>query len=154
MASRMTRALLSVVMPKSARDKLSRIADVGKAAPSAPPVTPERAELIRQAMTIYRAKSRILDDIDPALRTKIQALALKKLLNIEPPPEQLSRLVVGSPPVRPPTPPSNPIEPDWANETATPPSPPSVRPTSPAPVEDGPKFTLPPPLPLRSPPRR
>ncbi len=44
-------------------------------------VSPERAELIKHAMEVHRAKAKILNDLDDATREKLVALALKQLLN-------------------------------------------------------------------------
>lgn len=44
-------------------------------------LTPDRAELIRQAMEIRKAKQVVLANLDDVQRQKLVALALKKLMN-------------------------------------------------------------------------
>ncbi len=44
-------------------------------------MTPERAELIRQAMQVRAAKQTILADLDDETRAKLVATAMKALLN-------------------------------------------------------------------------
>jgi len=44
-------------------------------------ITPEREELIRNAMAIQKAKSQIFDDLDDEQKKKLYALAMKALLN-------------------------------------------------------------------------
>jgi hypothetical protein len=44
-------------------------------------LTPDRAELIRQAMKVRAAKQTILADLDDATRGKLVAAAMKALLN-------------------------------------------------------------------------
>lgn len=44
-------------------------------------ITPERAELIRRAMEVRKAKQTILADLDDAARAKLVATAMKALLN-------------------------------------------------------------------------
>lgn len=44
-------------------------------------VTPDRAELIRQAMQVRAAKQAILADLDDETRAKLVATAMKALLN-------------------------------------------------------------------------
>ncbi len=44
-------------------------------------MTPERAELIRQAMQVRKAKQTILADLSDEERQKLVALAMKKLMN-------------------------------------------------------------------------
>lgn len=45
------------------------------------PMTPERADLIRNAMKIHRAKQRILDDLSDEHRQKLVAMAMRAFLN-------------------------------------------------------------------------
>lgn len=61
----------------------------GAAKGSARAMTPERAELIRNAMRIHRAKQNILADLDDAQRQKLVLLAMRAFLNEgrEPPPK-------------------------------------------------------------------
>ncbi|MEO5372829.1 MAG: hypothetical protein H7840_00970 [Alphaproteobacteria bacterium] len=47
-------------------------------------VTEDRAELIRKAMEIRKAKQTVLANLDDAQRQKLVALALKKLMNESP----------------------------------------------------------------------
>ena len=44
-------------------------------------VTPERAELIRRAMEVFRAKQTVLADLGDEQRAQLVAVAMKKLLN-------------------------------------------------------------------------
>lgn len=44
-------------------------------------MTPERAELIRNAMEVHRAKKAILDDLDDEQKQKLVAMALRAFLN-------------------------------------------------------------------------
>lgn len=48
-------------------------------------MTPERTELIRRALEIQKAKSKILDDLNDADKRKLYALAIKKLLREDDP---------------------------------------------------------------------
>jgi hypothetical protein len=63
--------------PFDARDQA--IAEVKKDAQGL--VTPDRAELIRQAMKVRAAKQTILADLDDETRGKLVAAAMKALLN-------------------------------------------------------------------------
>ncbi len=66
--------------PKSPFDARDRaIADVQKDAQGL--VTPDRAELIRQAMQVRAAKQTILASLDDETRGKLVAAAMKALLN-------------------------------------------------------------------------
>lgn len=63
--------------PASARDEaIAQVQAQGKDF-----VTPERAELIRQAMAVRKAKQTILADLNDEQRQKLVAMAMKKLLN-------------------------------------------------------------------------
>ena len=84
-------ALLSLVMEKKAREKLeerraAQKASAGEeqtAAPGANPkreTTPERQELIRNALAIQRAKASIFDDLTINQKEKLHALAEKLLV--------------------------------------------------------------------------
>ncbi len=44
-------------------------------------VTPDRRELIRQAMAIRKSKSRILEDLGDEQKRRLYALAVKQLLH-------------------------------------------------------------------------
>ncbi|MGE5547137.1 MAG: hypothetical protein ACM33T_09580 [Solirubrobacterales bacterium] len=44
-------------------------------------MTPERAELLRNAMAVHKAKRRILDDLSDEDRAKLVALAITSLMN-------------------------------------------------------------------------
>lgn len=63
--------------PFDAREQA--IAEVQKDAQSL--VTPDRAELIRQAMQVRAAKQKILANLDDETRGKLVAAAMKALLN-------------------------------------------------------------------------
>ena len=86
-----SKALLPLVMDKKARKKLQALRDsesgsppdAPPADPQAPPagkkeMTPEREELIRQAMAVHRAKSKILDDLSEEDRQKLYDVALRE----------------------------------------------------------------------------
>lgn len=88
-------ALLSLVMDKGARDRLEQRRRTGATTARGGQIqdlkdtvgrvmTPERQELIRQAMAVQRAKSKIFDDLKDADKQKLYALAIKKLLREEP----------------------------------------------------------------------
>jgi len=47
----------------------------------APPRTLQRAELIREAMEVHRAKRKILDDLSDDSRAKLVAMAVLAMLN-------------------------------------------------------------------------
>lgn len=63
--------------PKNAKD--AAIAQVQAQAKDF--MTPDRAELIRHAMQVRKAKQTILADLDDAARAKLVAAAMKALLN-------------------------------------------------------------------------
>ena len=46
-----------------------------------PPKTLQRAELIREALEVHRAKRRILDDLSDESRAKLLAMAVLGMLN-------------------------------------------------------------------------
>ena len=84
-------ALLSLVMDKKGRDRLQqghrttaatgregRIQDLEETAGRV--MTPERQELIRQAMAVQRAKTKIFEDLKDEDKQKLYALAVKTLL--------------------------------------------------------------------------
>lgn len=86
------KALGSLLLDKKARDalkkrrpasgKAGRDAAVAEArAKMAGVMTPERAELIRQAMQVRKAKQAIFADLSDEQRQKLVAVAMKKLLN-------------------------------------------------------------------------
>ncbi len=88
-------ALRSMVMEKDARKKLEERRKAGPGpkrgtqvdTPERPPrqaMTPERQELIRQAMEVQRAQSKILDDLGDEDKQRLHALALKHLLGKQP----------------------------------------------------------------------
>lgn len=85
-------ALLSLVMDKSARDKLEERRQAGNPAERDQRIdeikgnveklmTPERQELIRNALDVHRAKARILDDLGDEKKQRLYALAVKRLLH-------------------------------------------------------------------------
>jgi len=51
----------------------------------APPRTLQRAELIREAMEVHRAKRKILDDLSDDSRAKLVAMAVLAMLGQKPP---------------------------------------------------------------------
>lgn len=55
----------------------------------APPMTPHRAELLKNAMAVHKAKRKILDDLSDEDRARLVALAITSLMNegAEPPPD-------------------------------------------------------------------
>ena len=84
-------ALLSLVMEKKAREKLEERRAAKKAStnevqtadPGANPkraMTPERQELIRNALAVQRSKANIFDDLTIHQKEKLHALAEKLLV--------------------------------------------------------------------------
>jgi hypothetical protein len=90
-------ALLSIVMEKTAREKLLNNHPVQKDQENQPQdsrtedmqalkenigrvMTPERQELIRNAMAIQRSKAKVLDDLKDEDKQKLYAIAIKNLL--------------------------------------------------------------------------
>ncbi|MDA8229743.1 MAG: hypothetical protein M0006_00215 [Magnetospirillum sp.] len=63
--------------PVSARDEAIRQAQANMRKM----VTPDRAELIRKAMEVHRAKQAVFADLSDSERSRLVALALKRLLN-------------------------------------------------------------------------
>ncbi len=94
MANFLTKAILSLVMDKKARETLEK-AELGKAIDAAkkrkaaadpslpsqpaPAIEPgkDRRSLIEDAMAVRRDKLKALDGLDPQARLKLQAMALK-----------------------------------------------------------------------------
>ena len=87
-----SKALLPLVMDKKARKKLQTLRDSKNESPSdaapsdrsAPPsgkreMTPEREELIRQARSVHRAKTKMLDDLSDEDRQKLHDIAVREL---------------------------------------------------------------------------
>ena len=58
---------------------------VATSPPKAPPRTLQRAELIREAMEVHRAKRKILDDLSDDSRAKLVAMAVLAMLGQKPP---------------------------------------------------------------------
>ncbi len=93
-----SKALLSVFMDKTAREKLDAIRSETKQGGPANPLnpetpgegkktkkremTPERETLIRNAMKVRREKTKMLDDLDDEQKLKLYAAAMKAF-NIE-----------------------------------------------------------------------
>ncbi len=86
-----SRVLLSLVMEKDARVKLERWRKAGKNTTrenqtkamqenARTVMTPERQELIRNALKVHRAKSKIIEDLKDEDKQRLYALAVKKLL--------------------------------------------------------------------------
>lgn len=93
------RALAGLVLTKDAQKAVGQInTGLGKNKPKSPfaardqaiaeaqsqgkdLITPDRAELIRQAMQVRAAKQTILADLDDESRSKLVATAMKALLN-------------------------------------------------------------------------
>ncbi|MBF0333372.1 MAG: hypothetical protein HQL40_06955 [Alphaproteobacteria bacterium] len=48
-------------------------------------ITPDRAELIRKAMEVHRAKTKIFEGLDEESKQKLVLMAMKRLLNEDPP---------------------------------------------------------------------
>ncbi len=77
--------LLKKLLPPPAPAKLPARPVARNPAPAAGvPATPERAELIRQAMAVHRAKRKILDDLSDEDRAKMVAMAITTLLHQDP----------------------------------------------------------------------
>jgi hypothetical protein len=79
------KALSSLVLDKKARRALTgggKTTAIAEAQARMKDVmTPERAELIRQAMAVRKAKQTVLADLSDAQRQKLVAAAMKRLLN-------------------------------------------------------------------------
>ncbi len=82
------KALSSLVLDGKARKALSGGGKSGKKAAIADAqaklkdvMTPERAELIRQAMAVRQAKQTVLADLSDEQRQRLVAAAMKRLLN-------------------------------------------------------------------------
>jgi len=56
--------------------KAKRTRSVAPAPARKSTATPEREQLIQQAMAIHREKSHVLDELDPALREKLMVMAM------------------------------------------------------------------------------
>lgn len=89
-------AMMSMLVEKPARDKLKAHRQAAKKAATTSSrqrdmaalqeqvrgvMTPERQELIRQAMQVQRAKQQIMADLKDEDRRRLYALAVKKLLH-------------------------------------------------------------------------
>lgn len=95
MANFLTRAVLGLFLSKKAQGVLEKRAKAAKRAPSSAReqalaqvkaqsgkvMTDERAELIRKAMQVAKAKQTVLADLSDADRQKLVAVAMRKLLN-------------------------------------------------------------------------
>ncbi|HIJ61097.1 MAG TPA: hypothetical protein HPQ04_00245 [Rhodospirillaceae bacterium] len=97
------KALAGLVLTKEAREAANQLAVAKGLLPKSPPAddepaaedllsaattmaraeqaTPDRAELIKQAMKVRAAKQVILADLDDATRAKLVAVAMKAMLN-------------------------------------------------------------------------
>lgn len=82
------KALSSLVLDGKARRALAGAGKGGKGAAIADAqaklkdvMTPERAELIRQAMAVRQAKQTVLSDLSDKQRQQLVAAAMKRLLN-------------------------------------------------------------------------
>lgn len=67
--------------PASARDQAMAQAQAQAQAL----ITPDRAELIRKAMEVHRAKTKIFEGLDDESKQKLVLMAMKRLLNEDPP---------------------------------------------------------------------
>jgi hypothetical protein len=61
-------------------DKVRKPAAKAAAAPKVKPMTPERAELIRNAQRVHKAKRKILDALSDEDRAKLVGLAITSFL--------------------------------------------------------------------------
>lgn len=59
----------------------------------APKMTPQRQQLIKDAMAVHRAKRKILDDLSDEDRAKLVAMAITALMNEgrDPPPDEIKK---------------------------------------------------------------
>ena len=71
--------LKSIFLDEKARKALDRGAKA-KAAPAIP-MTAKRAQLIKEAMAVHKAKRKILDDLSDEDRAKLVAMAITTMLN-------------------------------------------------------------------------
>ncbi len=89
-----SRALFFLVMEKDARANLERRRKAGKNATRDDQIkamqenartvmTPGREKLIRNALKMHRAKSKIIEDLNDEDKRRLYALAVKKLLREE-----------------------------------------------------------------------
>ena len=95
MANFLTRALMGLFLSKNAQALLEQRGKAAKRGPksareqalaqvkaqSKAVMTDERAELIRQAMQVRKAKQTVLADLSDTERQKLVAVAMKRLLN-------------------------------------------------------------------------
>lgn len=95
MANFLTRALMGLFLSKNAQAVLEQRAKAARRAKtsvreqalaqvkeqSQSVMTDDRAELIRQAMQVRKAKQMVLADLSDTDRQKLVAMAMKKLLN-------------------------------------------------------------------------
>ncbi|MBF0093641.1 MAG: hypothetical protein HQL34_03760 [Alphaproteobacteria bacterium] len=110
MANAIVDFLLSLVMSKKARENLDAYRETSRATNALKErntalssreqaiatmkssgqglVTEDRAELIRRAMEIRKAKQSLLANLDDEQRQKLMALAIKKLMHDDTPPKE------------------------------------------------------------------
>ncbi len=85
-------ALLALVLDKGARERLRQRRQAGTQTERARHIkeaeeaiaevmTPERREIIRQAMAVHQAKSKIIEDLEDDDKRRLYALAVKRLLD-------------------------------------------------------------------------
>ncbi len=78
-ASQLAKAKAAALLKKPMDERAQAVADAAEAGKAI--VTPDRAELIRQAMSVRAAKQTILADLNDEDRAKLVAVALKAFLN-------------------------------------------------------------------------
>jgi hypothetical protein len=92
MLKTVSNALLALVLDKGARDRLRRRRQADAETERARHIkeaedaiagvmTPERRELIRQALAVHQAKSKIIEDLEDDDKRRLYALAVKRLLD-------------------------------------------------------------------------
>lgn len=72
-------ALLGSSEPEVAKTNGPRNEPALRGAKAAPPMTPAREKLIREAMKITASKQHVLDELDPGVREKLVREAFEKL---------------------------------------------------------------------------
>lgn len=73
--------LKHLFLDEKARKALDKSAAAAKAVPKTLPMTPKRAELMKEAMRVHKAKRKILDNLSDEARAQLVAMAITTLLN-------------------------------------------------------------------------
>lgn len=73
--------LKALFLDEKARKALDKGAKARAARAAVPPMTPKRAQLLKDAMAVHKAKRKILDDLSDEDRAKLVAMAITALMN-------------------------------------------------------------------------